>query len=159
MRKNNIWNRLFYKSEIKKNQQLCAKYNKQCLEAQRFLDAIENCNSLTHLMNIHKDAFNAGFQNSDLDTCSYGYFRAQDIQSMTPDQVYLGGIYGLSTKNIPFWESNKDERYGVNGFGIDSNIYVYDIILNQYKRHLRSNISYIYAHAKVTLPTYKKYGY
>lgn len=159
MRTNNKWNRFFHKSEIKKNQELCAKYNKQCLKAQNILDAIENCDSLLCLMNIHKDAWGTGFQNLNLDACPYGFFRTTDISEMTPNQVYLGGIYGLSTNSIPFWESHKDERYGANGFGIDSSLYVYDIILNQYKRHLKSNIVNMYAKAKVELQIYKKYGY
>lgn len=102
MRKNNIWNRLFHKAEVQENVKQMSIYTKQCLEGQRFLD------KLITLMNIHKDAWGTGFQNSNIGPCPYGVFRTLDIPSMTPDQIYLGGIWGLVTKPISFWEEDSE---------------------------------------------------
>ena len=78
---------------------------------------------------------------------------------MTPDEVYLGGIWGLLTKPIPFWEEHKDEPYGCNGFGIDENISLYAMIVNQYKSLLLSNIKVIYHNAQKEYNIFKQYGY
>ena len=91
MRKNNIWNRLFHKAEVQENIKQMSIYTKQCLEGQRFLDKIEESNTLITLMNIHKDAWEIGFQNENIGPCPYGVFRTLDIPSMTPDQISLGG--------------------------------------------------------------------
>lgn len=126
MRKNNAWNRLFHKAEVQNNLSI---YTKQCLEGQRFLDKIEGPNTLITLMNIHKGT---GFQNENIGPCPYGVFRTLDIPSMTPDQIYL---WGLFTHSIPFWE---EDKYGCNGFGIDENLSLYEMIVDQYRKLLTS---------------------
>ena len=57
---------------------------------------------------------------------------------MTPDQIYLGGIWGLFTHSIPFWEEDKEDKYGCNGFGIDENLSLYEMIVDQYRKLLTS---------------------
>ena len=159
MRKNNTWNRLFHKAEVQENIKQMSICTKQCLEGQKFLDAIENCTSLLSLMDIHKDAWGTGFQNENIGPCPYGVFRTLDIPSMASDQVYLGGIWGLVTKPIPFWEAHKEDKYGCNGFGIDENRSLYEMILSQYKRLLSSNIRAMFRNAKVNYKYYKNSGY
>ena len=58
----------------------------------------------------------------------YGVFRTNSISSMTPSQVFLGGIYGLFTHDIPTWSNCKDND-------------AYNIVRNQYLSLLRSGIS------------------
>ena len=159
MRKNNAWNRLFHKAEVQENMKQMSIYTKQCLEGQRFLDAIESCTSLLNLINIHKDAWGTGFQNENIGPCPCGVFRALDIPSMTPNQVYLGGIWGLFTHPIPFWEEHKEIKYGCNGFGIDENLSLYGMILDQYKRLLSSNIRSMFNKARSNYPYYRSLGY
>lgn len=159
MRKNTAWNRLFHKAEVQENMKQMSIYTKQCLEGQRFLDAIEGPNTLITLMNIHKDAWGTGFQNENIGPCPYGVFRTLDILSMTPDQVYLGGIWGLVTKPIPFWEAHKEDKYGCNGFGVDENRSLYEMILDQYKRLLSSNIHAMFNKARSNYPYYRSLGY
>lgn len=84
-------------------------------------------------MNIHKDAWGTGFQNENIGP--YGVFRTLDIPSMTPDQIYLGGIWGLVTKPVSFWEERKEDKYG---FGIDENLSLYEMIVDQYRKLLTS---------------------
>ena len=159
MKKNNFWNRLFFSSKVRDNKREMSLYTKQCNESQRIIDALNKSNNLSTLMNIHKDAWGSGFQNENIGPCSYGIFRTSDILTMTPNEVYLGGIWGLVTKPIPFWEEHKDESYGCNGFGLDEDISLYAMIVNQYKSLLLSNIKVMYHNAQKEYNIFKQYGY
>lgn len=110
-------------------------------------------------MNIHKDAWGTGFQNENIGPCPYGVFRTLDIPSMTPDQIYLGGIWGLVTKPVSFWEERKEDKYGCNGFGIDENLSLYEMIVDQYRKLLSSNIRAMFNKARNNYPYYKSLGY
>ena len=154
MKKNNFWNKLFFSSKIRDNKREMSLYTKQC--SQRIIDALNKSNNLSTLMNIHKDAWQSGFQNKNLEPSYFGIFRTSDIPTMTPDQIYLGGIWGLEAKPIPFWEEHKDESYG---FGLDEDISLYAMIVNQYKSVLLSNIKVIYHNAQKEYNIFKQYGY
>lgn len=154
-----MWNRIFHNKEIKKN---IAEYNKFLIwnhQGQYFLNAIGKANSLYGVLEIHRDAWGTGFQNENIGPCSYGIFRTKDILTMTAEEVYLGGIWGLFTHNIPFWENHKDDKYSYNEFNIDENISLYKIILDQYKNILTSNIKYMMQQAKAELHLYAQAGY
>ena len=159
MRRNNMWNRIFHNKEIKKNIAECNKFLIWNNRGKYFLDSIGKADSLYTLLAIHKDAWGTGFQNENIGPCSYGMFRTKDILKMTAEEVYLGGIWGLFTHNIPFWEERKDDKYGCNGFNIDENINLYKIILNQYKNILTSNIKAMMQQAKAKLHLYAQAGY
>ena len=60
----------------------------------------------------------------------YGVFRTKDIATMSPDDVFLGGICGLFTYNITTWELYKK-----------TDKEAYNIVLNQYYRLLRAGKS------------------
>ena len=159
MRRNNIWNRIFHNKEIKKNIAECNKFLTWNNQGQQFLDAIGKAISLYRVLDIHRDAWGTGFQNSNIGPCAYGMFRTKDISKMTAEEVYLGGIWGLCTYNLPFWEKHKDDKYGCNGFGIDENTSLYELILNQYKNILTSNIEAMMQQAKAELHLYAQAGY
>lgn len=42
------------------------------------------------------------------DTC--GWNRTKEDEQVTPDKVYLGGVYGLFTHPVPFWQERKDSE-------------------------------------------------
>ena len=159
MRKNNIWNRLFYRAEIKENQKKMSIYIKQRETGQSIINAIKDCDSLITLMHIHKNAWSNGFQNKDIGPDPYGMFRTSDILTMVPCEVFLGGIYGINTNPIPFWEAHKNDKYGCNEFGIDENYPLYKIVLDQYKNLLLFNIRYMLKVADLNYPYYKGCGY
>lgn len=159
MRKNNIWNRLFHNSEIKKNKEQVIVYRQQLDIGQYLIDSIKEAKSLYSLLQIHKTAWGAGFKSYNLGPCPYGMFRTSNILTMTPNEVYLGDIYGLFTENIYFWEINKLGKFGVNGFGIKEEVLIYDIILNQYKNILLHNILPMFEKASKEYPKYIKFGY
>lgn len=110
-------------------------------------------------MNIHKVTWIIGFQNENLGPDKYGMFRTENIPTMQPSEVFLGGIWGLFTHAIPFWEERKSQPYGCNGFNMDPEISLYGIVLDQYKRLLISNIEDIWNKAERLLVVYKKKGY
>ena len=112
----------FKKKETKKD--------KDCL-----LLSLEAADNLYELLELHKKAWELGYRNRNLAPDKFGMFRTKDIAEMHPNEVFLGGIYGLFTHPIPFWETNKNDD------GTDIN--TYDIVLNQYKQLLISNIQII----------------
>lgn len=62
----------------------------------------------------------------NLNPDKFGMFRCDNILTMKPTDVYLGNIYGLHTKELPFW-IGKDEEH---------------LVLNQYRSHLINNLEY-----------------
>ena len=60
----------------------------------------------------------------------YGVFRTKDIATMSPNDVFLGGICGLFTFNITTWELYKK-----------TDKEAYNIVLNQYYRLLKAGKS------------------
>ena len=154
-----MWNRIFHNKEIKKNIAECNKFLTWNNQGQQFIDAIDKAISLYRVLAIHRDAWGTGFQNENIGPCAYGIFRTKDISKMTAEEVYLGGIWGLCTYNLPFWEKHKDDKYGCNGFGIDENTSLYELILNQYKNILTSNIKAMMQQAKAELHLYAQAGY
>ncbi len=159
MRRNNFWNRLFHRSEVDENQRQYELYRKQMETGQDFIVALENARDLRTLWRIHKDAYGTGFVHKNLGPDRYGMFRCSNILTMTPGQVFLGGIYGLSTCAIPFWEQCRDEPFGANEFGIDENRSLYGMILDQYRHHLISNIGLMDRIARMSVPDYENNGY
>lgn len=159
MRKNNLWNNLFHKKEINKNKKQVYLYINQIHTAPKILEAIDVATSLKQLLNIHKNAWECGFKNINLNPDKSGMFKCDSILTMTPDQVYLGNIYGLNNESITFWESHKCDKYGANKFGISEDTLLYNIVLTQYKRVLRMNIKKLYDLADINLQFYKRNGY
>lgn len=86
------------------------------------------------LLKYHKAIIKHGIQNRNVLPDIYGMFRTSDILSMTFDEIYLGGIFGLFTNTLSHWL----EITNVNS---DKN--VLDIIWDQYKYLLTSNIKAI----------------
>lgn len=143
MRKNNLLNRIFFKEEVRKNKEDAELQLTLSKNGARIINTIEKCDSLEELLSIHKSAWTLGFQNKNLGPDKYGMFRTENIPTMQPSEVFLGGIWGLWTY----------------AFGIDSKISIYSIILDQYKRLLISNIKDIWCEAERLLVVYKKAGY
>ena len=159
MRKNNFWNRIFFKEEVRKNMKDAVLQHTLSKNGARIINAVEKYDSLEELLSIHKEAWIVGFQNGNLGPDKYGMFRTESIPTMKPEEVFLGGIWGLFTHAIPFWEERKSQPYGYNSFGIDPKISLYDIILNQYKPLLYSHFSHIWCAAERLLIIYKQTGY
>lgn len=141
--KNNLWNRLFHSKALKEYQEWkkvadsIIGWNKQLNED------LTRAKTLQDLIDIHKHAWEIGYQNSNMAPCAWGMFRCNSISELTLDNLYLGDIWGLWTNTGRLWEEHKDEIMAGNGFGIDPEKKVYDLIMQQYRQHLRSNINAI----------------
>lgn len=157
MRTNNLFNRIFHKKELAKLKKQALIYKKQLEHGVQIIAAIHKCDSLTKLVKLHKLAWANEYKNKNLAPRQYGMIRTNSIEELTPKDVFLGGIWGLNTHPIPFWEEHKGDKYGANGFGIDPSDDLYTIILNQYKGLVVSNVQALYAEAVKEYPNYKQY--
>ena len=149
--KDTLWNRVFHNKALKE-----WKIEKKRLEKVLgwYNDIIQELNeskTLEDLLEVHKRAWKIGFRNDNIAPLEWGMFRAKDILQMEPSEVYLGGIWGLCTKNIPFWNEHCNETMAGNGFGIDDDKFIYELIMQQYRNHLRSNFSAIRNQANIKL--------
>lgn len=146
--KNNIFNRIFRRKKLTEYLRKLDKSKALVGWYPHLEERLKAATSLEQLLAIHKDAWNLGFQSPNLGPCPWGMFRTKSISEMTPEEVYLGGIWGLSTNNIPFWSENKNETMAGNGFGINDDKLIYELIMQQYRRHLRSNFNVLAEKAK-----------
>lgn len=155
MRTNNLFNRIFHKKELAELKKQALIYKKQLEYGVQIIAAIHKCNSLIELVELHKLAWANEFKNENLAPQRYGIIRSNSIEELTPNQVFLGGIWGLNTYPISFWEERKGHKYGCNG--LDPNTDLYTLILNQYKSLIVSNVQALYAKAKNEYSKYKQY--
>ena len=155
MKKNNAWNRFFFKDVLEEQEEKYRKLKKMLAEYPSIYDVIINAKNLIALFNIHKVAWNVGFRNKNLAPCEWGMFRTQNIETMKPEEVYIGSIWGLNTHNIPEWEKYSDEIMGPNGFSIPKDTKIYDLIVEHYKTVLRSNINSIRSEALEYIDEYE----
>ena len=157
MKTNNLFNRIFHKKELAELKKQALIYKKQLEYGVQIIAAIHKCDSLTKLVELHKLAWANEFKNKNLAPQRYGMIRSNSIEELTPNQVFLGGIWGLNTYSIPFWEEYKGRKYGCNGFGLDPNTDLYTLILNQYKGLIESNVQSLYQKAKNEYYKYEQY--
>lgn len=151
MRKNNIWNKIFHRKDLNKNVENLIKAKRIYNNSEDWLYQIGQANTLSELMILHKRMWREGYQNRNLGPDQYGMFRTDDINTMTIDQVYIGG-YGLNTHTIEWWEQHIDVPY-------DEKITCYDVIFNIYKNLLTSNIKELSGIAHLDIKELLKNGY
>ena len=156
MIKNNIWNRIFHRKELKQQKEKYLKAKSLIGFGPETLQFIKGAKDLDELLKAHKIAWIRGFQNGNLGPCLYGKFRTKDIAKMKPSEVYLGDIYGLWTFNIPHWNENKDVQMIGNGWGIPEDTKCYDLIMKQYAGLLESNIKSLIQRSKIFVEEYNK---
>ena len=141
--RNNLWNRIFHSKALKEYQEWkkvaesIIGWNKQLNED------LQRAKSLQDLVNIHKHAWEIGYRGSNLGPCPWGMFRCESIPELSLDNLYLGDIWGLWTNTGRFWEQHRNETMAGNGYGIKEDKLVYELIMQQYRRHLRSNLNSI----------------
>lgn len=157
--KNTFWNNLWFNKKIKKNQAAAEQAQLEVSLIPEYIKNIEMSKSLAEVLQEHKNLWRLGIHHPNFGPCSYGIFRTRDISCMLPSEVYLGGIWGLTTRNLEFWEKYKNDEYGDNGFGIDPHTSLYEMILNQYKNHIIGNLRAMLKKAKDSLKEYHDSGY
>ena len=141
--RNNLWNKIFHSKKLKEYKEwkkiaaAIIGWNKQLNED------LTRAKSLQDLINVHKHAWEIGYRSANIAPLEWGMFRCKSIPELTLETLYLGDIWGLWTNTGRYWEEHKKETMAGNGFGINEDKLIYDIILEQYKRHLRSNFNVI----------------
>lgn len=150
-----LFNRLFHCRQVREQRKLYEEGRRLRDAAPSIVKALQEGDTLEKLLSLHKTLWGSGFRNYNLGPCADGMFRTKDILGMTVDEVYLGNIYGLWTFNIREWEKHKGEPVGANGFGLDEKYSLYQIILNQYKNVLLSNVRAIAGKAADYVETYE----
>ena len=154
--KDNVFNRIFRTKKLREFNKTLSLHRSIVGWFPQLEQDLKESKTLEDLMNVHKKAWSLGYQNANLGPLPWGMFRTKSIPEMKTSEVYLGGVWGLVTKNIPFWEENKDETMAGNGFGIDDNKKIYDLIMSQYRNHLRSNFVSMKNLSKTWLETHGK---
>lgn len=96
-----------------------------------FRNRLDSMHSLMDMINIHKDIYRE-FKFPALEVSPWGHFRASSVEELDANNVYLGGIYGLFTNTVAYWELNKNSKYGVNNFGVNPEVFNYTLIRDQY---------------------------
>lgn len=139
--RNNIWNRIFHSKALKAYKEWKEKAHSIIGWNKQLNEDLTRAKTLQELINVHKHAWDIGYRSSGLSPCPWGMFRCESIPVLTLDTLYLGDIWGLWTNNGRFWEEHKNETMAGNGFGIAEDKLVYDIIMQQYRQHLRANIN------------------
>lgn len=152
--KDNLFNKIFHKKELAEFKKQALIYNRQLQCGAQLLEDIRKCDSLIDLVKLHKIVWACGFRNNNLAPHPYGMIRTASIELLTPNQVFLGGIWGLNTYSIPYWEEHKNEKYGCNGFGLDPSTDLYTLVFNQYKGLIESNVQSLYEKAVKEYPKY-----
>ena len=102
-----------------------------------FIHQVEIAESLKDLYILHIKMWANGIRHEHFGPDKYGMFRTDDILMMTPEEVYLGNIWGLFTKQLPYWETcPADEQR---------------LVIKQYQNILISNMKAMKRDLKKTL--------
>jgi hypothetical protein len=91
-----------------------------------FLGELKSAKTLQEIYVLHIQIWASGIRNEYIGPNKYGMFRTDDILLMKPSEVYLGNIWGLFTKPLPFWELQLDNER--------------NIVFQQYRDTLVSNL-------------------
>lgn len=91
-----------------------------------FIHQIELAETLNDVYIQHIKMWANGVRHPYFGPDEYGMFRTKDILLMNKEEVYLGNIWGLFTKSLPFWETQDTETQ--------------KLVLDQYKNQLISNL-------------------
>ncbi len=79
------------------------------------------------------------FENAGRD--EHGMNRTKRGETVTADRVFLGDIYGLWTRPVPFWKQVKDEAKGGWGHSGMEHLNAYDVVALQARNFMASHAS------------------
>lgn len=91
-----------------------------------FVHQLELANTLQEIFILHIKIWANGIRHPNFGPDKNGMFRTNDILMMTPNEVYLGNIWGLTTNPLPFWEKQDEQTQ--------------NLVINQYRNILLTNI-------------------
>lgn len=147
--KNTRWNRLFHPRIVKKNKDRAHQLRMLTNYDYMFTtyDMISHATSLYTLLDLHKSMWRSGYRNQQLGPSPHGIFRCQNILTMYPNQIFLGGVNDTPIHSM-FWFV--DHRH---------NTEMYNAVLYQYKHILLKNLQQIYREYKEELSDLENNNY
>ncbi len=141
--KDNLFNRIFRRRKLQEQHDEKIRLESTVKKIDLYMPKVQECEDLTKMLYLHREMWKEGIRNAYIGPNKYGFFRCKDIAEMSPEEVFLGNIYGLWTKTIPEWEKVKDHKFGVNLYGIEADTTIYQLMLYQYRFVLTSNMKLI----------------
>lgn len=121
--------RILNKRKAKKEEQIWKEKNQLFNKVDYFICKVKSANKLKDLHLLHTQIWANGIRCENFGPSEYGMFRTNDILMMSPEQIYLGNIWGLWTKPLTFWETCEiDDR---------------KLVIEQYRNVLLSNLQEI----------------
>ena len=156
--KENFWNKLVKGAAIEQQRKMY-NHNKGLIEkSEAYLKRLTDCQSLLGLLEIHKELWIDGYRNKNLGPDPYGMFRTNYIPNMTPDEVYpLGNIFGLRAFSLSKWEEDHKTLFGENMYGIPADTTNYEVVLNQYRELLVTNVINLVSFSEKYISEYHKF--
>ena len=102
-----IYAKISIKREIKRKKTEKEKQRKRTIlnKLDYFIHQVEIAQSLKDLYILHIKIWANGIRHENFGPNKYGMFRTDDILMMVPEEVHLGNVWGLFTKQLPFWET------------------------------------------------------
>lgn len=143
IRKENLWNRIFHRKQLKEQRQEQIRLWYVIDKATGAIAKLEKASSLRELLDIHKEMWKNGLRDKSISPNENGMFRTKNIVDMKAEEVFLGDIYGLWTFNIPKWEEKKDEAFGFNDYGLPEKTTIYELVMAQYRQRLVKSVDTI----------------
>ena len=159
MKRNNWFNRLFFAQEVKDNKEHLKHLEKIFHLSEEMRQMIRETSTLAETIHAHQCIYKNGYCNDQTSPCEWGMFRCDSIENLNLNNLYLGNIYGLFTKPGCYWETHKEDVYGVDSYGIKADTLLYDIVLRQYKRVLIAAITNIEREAITQILKLKSHKY
>lgn len=157
--RNSLFNRLFHHRTISSNIKKLEDIKSTLWNHPYLIEALNECTTLTELLNIHKQAYAAGYNNKNLSPDEFGMFRTTSISDMKPSEVFLGNIYGIWTNTIEYFESLPHRKKTNFDREEDFDEDTYSLVFNQYYHHLLSNIEAMYESYEKLLQEFKSKNY
>ena len=102
-----IYAKISIKREVKRKKTEKEKQRKRTIlnKLDYFIHQVEIAQSLKDLYILHIKIWANGIRHENFGPNKYGMFRTDDILMMVPEEVHLGNVWGLFTKQLPFWET------------------------------------------------------
>lgn len=106
----------------------------------KYIDMIHKSEDLMEMYDLHKEMWGQGLRNANIGPGAM--IRTEDIATMRPEHVYLGGIYEMWTRPLTEWQAEKDNG-ATNQLAGDRTDY--SLVCDQYRKLLERNLRQIRA--------------
>jgi len=103
------------------------------IDAYAYVDDTADKSLLSDLQELQAHFNNAGRN-------EHGWNRTKRGENVSEGRVYLGNIYGLFTKTVSYWLTQKDEPKGGWGYPGMEKLNAYDVVCSQAEIFMQSHV-------------------